>query len=190
MHSLCMLLICLSELLVESGQVRRTRRAVAGVPFSRRQPRRSYCRAAGRPRRSISTVSLSLHSELRRCVPQGITSRRRHQQDQGDDGSAQRLIGCIVLAQSQFRQVPRPVQGSHPSAGMEPQESTGAPGGRRPKSRQKAAVVQDWHVHAVDNAGPLNSWRQIPDIWTMHCGATSALRPQTVLGQPKKQASK
>jgi len=83
-----LLLDRVSLVLVESRQVRRSRRVAAGLSFSCRQPRRSHQRAPRQPRRSLPAVPLSLDHELRRRLSERAQSHARDRQDQGSDGQA------------------------------------------------------------------------------------------------------
>ena len=91
MHPVCELLDQLPELLVESRQVRRPGRPVAGLPLHRRQPGRGDQRAAGQPRGSVPVVPLSHVHELRRRLSEGAESDPGDRKDQGFDGSTGRL---------------------------------------------------------------------------------------------------
>ncbi len=90
-HPVRVLLDLVPVVLVEPGQVRRTRRAAAGLPVHRRQPRPGHQRATRRPGGSVPAVSLPHDHELRRCVPQGPEPDARDRKDQGPAGAPRGL---------------------------------------------------------------------------------------------------
>src|SRR5436305_1392781 len=97
MHPVRLLLDRVPFLLVEPGQVRRTRGSARRVSLHRRHPRPGDQRTTRQPRGPLSALSLSYHHELRRCVPEGPESDQSHWEDQGNHGPADGLATIAVI---------------------------------------------------------------------------------------------
>ena len=81
-HPVRLLLDRLPELLVERRALPRPRRAAAGQPLARRQPRRGDRRAARQSRGPVPALPLPHHHELRQGLPEGPQPGQGHRRDQ------------------------------------------------------------------------------------------------------------